>query len=152
MILDFEKLYQKKGVISQAISRDRIGCYMSSALPLSRKKELFWKDLDGMECILPEYQKNSHFLHDILKKSNEENIKISVQFHDGDIGTINKLVAHNKFITFERYRTLSDGLLKSFVMPDLEYQVMLSYHADANKESVKYAKTLYNIISKQQTY
>jgi DNA-binding transcriptional LysR family regulator len=150
MIFDFEKLHQKKGVISQAISKHQIGCYMNSALPLSRKEELSWKDLDGMECVLPEYQKNSHFLDDILKKFNEENIKISVQFHDGDIRTINKIIMHNKFITFARHRTLSDGRLKSFLMPDLEYQVILAYHADANKEIIKYAKELYNIICKYQ--
>jgi LysR family hca operon transcriptional activator len=151
MIYDFEKLYQKKEVISQTISKHQIGCYMSRALPLSRKEELSWKDLDGMECILPDYQKNSRFLDDILKKFKEENIKVSVRFHDGDIRTINKLIMHNRFITFARHSALSDDRLKSFLMPDLEYQIILAYHADANKEIVKYAKVLYHIIVTAKT-
>jgi DNA-binding transcriptional LysR family regulator len=145
VILDFERLHQEKEIISKVVSMNKMGCYMSHALPISRKENISWKDLNGMVCILPEYQRDSAFLQDLIKKCSKEKIKVSIQFHDGDIITISKFVMYNKCITFARHKAFYDNRLKSFVLPDFEYPVIISYHADANRNTIKYAKAIYNI-------
>lgn len=148
--IDFGKLRLDKTVTSRIAKMYPMACYMNPAIPAAKKSSINWKDLDGTVCVLPEHFRNSCFTRDLKRKFNEENITVSMHFHNSDIMTVEKLVMSNRYITFARYDaehvSQTSGNLKVFAMPDLAYPFVIAYHTDADPSIFSYADTLYNII------
>lgn len=143
-VTDFDQLRKDRSIVCRIAGMIPIGCYISRSSPLI-KDGFSWGNIDGVTCILPEHQKNSSFILDLKRKLNELHINVSIEYHSGDIMTINSLLIHNNYISFAGFGISLDSRIKAFPL-GLDYPYIVAHHTDARDDVVDYSQSLYNII------
>ncbi len=146
--IDLDRLHADKSIVCRIIRMCPLVCLVNASMQISKKETLAWSDIDGATCILPEHQKNSVFIRNLRQKLKEENVAVNIKFHSGDIMTVDRLIAHNDYITFAGMNSPCNDGVKSFPMQGIEYPYLIAYHADADQAVADCAQVLFQIMYK----
>ena len=144
--MDIWELCHNKEIHSRTVYMAPLYCIVNTSMPISNKKTLKWKDLEGYTCIVPDHLKNGSTIHELNRKFNQEGVNISFQYRAGDILTILRYVTINDCITLSGYQNYEDDKLKWFAMEDVEYPNIVAWKKKDDGMVSSYAEKLVDII------